>query len=90
MVCPTCFCTTTEVNTDFMRTEVTHTQVWDSCFHADFTYMHGGPVRPSVRSRYRHWLTHKLSTWHDQFGESGCVYNVKPLFHGLWKLKQYL
>jgi ferredoxin len=24
-------------------------------------------------SRYRHWLTHKLGTWHDQFGMSGCV-----------------
>ena len=23
--------------------------------------------------RYRQWLTHKLSTWWDQFGESGCV-----------------
>ena len=25
------------------------------------------------RSRYRQWLTHKLGTWHDQFGTSGCV-----------------
>ena len=24
-------------------------------------------------SRYRHWISHKLATWHDQFGESGCV-----------------
>jgi ferredoxin len=24
-------------------------------------------------SRYRQWLTHKLSTWHDQFGTTGCV-----------------
>ena len=22
---------------------------------------------------YRQWITHKLSTWHDQFGSSGCV-----------------
>ncbi|HZE17748.1 MAG TPA: 4Fe-4S dicluster domain-containing protein, partial [Mycobacterium sp.] len=21
----------------------------------------------------RHWLTHKLGSWHDQFGMSGCV-----------------
>jgi ferredoxin len=46
---------------------------WDSCFDLDFSYLHGGPVRPSTRSRYRQWLTHKLGTWHDQFGESGCV-----------------
>ena len=25
------------------------------------------------RSRYRQWMTHKLGTWHDQFGSSGCV-----------------
>jgi ferredoxin len=36
--------------------------------------MHGGgPVRASPSSRYRQWLLHKLDTWHDQFGESGCV-----------------
>jgi len=27
----------------------------------------------STRARYRQWLTHKLGTWWDQFGESGCV-----------------
>ena len=31
------------------------------------------PIRPSGRSRYRQWLTHKFGTWHDQFGTSGCV-----------------
>jgi len=30
-------------------------------------------VRNGIRSRYRQWLTHKLATWHDQFGTSGCV-----------------
>ena len=35
--------------------------------------MHGGNTRPSTRSRYRQWLTHKLATWDDQFGTSGCV-----------------
>lgn len=72
-VCPTCFCTTTEIDTDLRNVEATQTQVWDSCFHADFSYMHGGAVRQSTRSRYRQWLTHKLATWHDQFGQSGCV-----------------
>ena len=30
-------------------------------------------MRTSGASRYRQWITHKLSTWHDQFGGSGCV-----------------
>ena len=30
-------------------------------------------MRRSGRSRYRQWMTHKLSTWIDQFGSSGCV-----------------
>ena len=39
----------------------------------DFSYVHGGSVRASSRSRYRQWMTHKLATWIDQFGTSGCV-----------------
>jgi ferredoxin len=46
---------------------------WDTCFAPDYSYIHGGNVRASVRARYRHWLTHKLSAWHEQFGSSGCV-----------------
>jgi ferredoxin len=38
-----------------------------------FSYIHGGSVRLSARSRYRQWLTHKLAAWIDQFGTSGCV-----------------
>ena len=30
-------------------------------------------MRKSIRSRYRQWLTHKMATWFDQFGTSGCV-----------------
>ena len=30
-------------------------------------------MRASPRSRYRQWMTHKLATWIDQFGTSGCV-----------------
>jgi ferredoxin len=48
-------------------------RVWDSCFTLDFTYIHGGSVRTSSGARYRQWLTHKLATWHDQFGAVGCV-----------------
>ena len=35
--------------------------------------MNGSPSRNSIQSRYRQWMTHKLATWHDQFGSSGCV-----------------
>ncbi|GGM21823.1 4Fe-4S ferredoxin [Streptomyces fumigatiscleroticus] len=73
MVCPTCFCTTTEEVTDLTGDHAERWQRWDSCFDLDFSYLHGGPVRASARSRYRQWLTHKLSTWYDQFGSSGCV-----------------
>lgn len=73
MVCPTCFCTTTEEVTDLTGDHTERWQRWDSCFDLDFSYLHGGPVRRSARSRYRQWLTHKLATWHDQFDTSGCV-----------------
>ncbi|MEV6944324.1 4Fe-4S dicluster domain-containing protein [Streptomyces sp. NPDC051172] len=73
MVCPTCFCTTTEEVTDLTGDHTERWQRWDSCFDLDFSYLHGGSVRHSPRSRYRQWLTHKLSTWHDQFDTTGCV-----------------
>jgi len=73
LVCPTCFCTTVEDVTDLTGAELGRRRVWDSCFTLEFSYIHGGSVRPSARARYRQWLTHKLSTWWDQFGSSGCV-----------------
>ena len=73
MVCPTCFCTTVEDVTDLTGEHVERHQRWDSCFTVDYSYIHGGSIRPSGRSRYRQWMTHKLGTWHDQFGTSGCV-----------------
>jgi sulfhydrogenase subunit beta (sulfur reductase) len=73
MVCPTCFCSTVEDVTDLTGDHAERWQKWDSCFTMDFSYLHGGSVRQSTRARYRHWLTHKMSTWIDQFGEAGCV-----------------
>lgn len=73
MVCPTCFCTTTEDVTDLTGDHAERWRLWDSCFDLDFSQLHGGPVRASSRSRYRQWMTHKLGTWYDQFGSSGCV-----------------
>lgn len=73
MVCPTCFCTTVEDTTDLTGEHAERWRKWDSCFTLDFSYLHGGSVRTSAKSRYRQWLTHKLATWIDQFGTSGCV-----------------
>ncbi|GAA3065636.1 4Fe-4S dicluster domain-containing protein [Streptomyces goshikiensis] len=73
MVCPTCFCTTTEDVTDLTGDHAERWRLWDSCYDLDFSLLHGGPVRSTPRSRYRQWLTHKLGTWHDQFDSSGCV-----------------
>ncbi len=73
MVCPTCFCTTIEDVTDLANTSVERNERWDSCFTIDYSHIHGGSVRVTPRSRYRQWMTHKLATWFDQFGTSGCV-----------------
>lgn len=73
LVCPTCFCSTVEDQASLDEAEVSRVRRWDSCFSPDFAYLHGGTVRDSTRARYRQWLTHKLSTWYDQFGESGCI-----------------
>ena len=73
LVCPTCFCSTVEDRTDLAGQEAERTRLWDSCFTLDHSYIHGGAVRRSGRSRYRQWMTHKLSSWIDQFGTSGCV-----------------
>ena len=72
MVCPTCFCTDVEDVTDLVGV-AERRQRWDSCFTMDFSYVHGGSVRASSRSRYRQWMTHKLATWGDQFDSAGCV-----------------
>ena len=73
MVCPTCFCTTVEDVTDLTGEHAERWRRWDSCFTVDFSYIHGGSVRATPRSRYRQWMMHKLATWIDQFGVSGCV-----------------
>jgi formate hydrogenlyase subunit 6/NADH:ubiquinone oxidoreductase subunit I len=73
MVCPTCFCTTVEDTTDLAGATAERQRRWDSCFTMEFSYVHGGSVRMSAGARYRQWITHKLATWHEQFGTSGCV-----------------
>jgi sulfhydrogenase subunit beta (sulfur reductase) len=73
MVCPTCFCMTVQDTTDLTGQSAERKRYWDSCFTLDFSYIHGGSIRNSPKSRYRQWMTHKLAAWQDQFGTSGCV-----------------
>ena len=73
MVCPTCFCISVEDTSDLEGKETARSARWDSCFTADHSYIHGGAVRPSSKSQYRQWLTHKFATWHDQFDMPGCT-----------------
>ena len=73
MVCPTCFCSTVEETSDLAGPSIARERRWDSCFNLDFSYIHGGSIRRETASRYRQWITHKLSFWHDQFGTSGCT-----------------
>jgi ferredoxin len=71
--CPTCFCVTLEEASDLSGEVGERVRKWDSCFNLDFSFIHGGSVRISPKSRYRQWLTHKFATWVDQFGSFGCV-----------------
>jgi formate hydrogenlyase subunit 6/NADH:ubiquinone oxidoreductase subunit I len=73
MVCPTCFCSTVEDKTDLSGDHTERWRKWDSCFVGDFSFIVGGSIRQSTKSRYRQWITHKLASWIDQFGSSGCV-----------------
>ncbi len=72
-VCPTCFCATVVDATRLDGVVAERRRVWDSCFTVGFSFLHGGSIRQSGAARYRQWITHKLSFWHEQFGMSGCV-----------------
>ena len=73
LVCPTCFCASVEDVSDLSGENVRRERAWDSCFTMEHSYTNTGVVRKTTASRYRQWLTHKLATWIDQFGTSGCV-----------------
>jgi ferredoxin len=73
MVCPTCFCSTVEEITDLTSEHVRRERSWASCFSGEHSHLNSGVVRPTIKSQYRQWLTHKLASWIDQFGTSGCV-----------------
>jgi ferredoxin len=73
MVCPTCFCHSLEDVPDLSSQRSDRVRVWDSCFNLEHAHTSGGNMRPEIRTRYRQWLTHKLASWVDQYGVSGCV-----------------
>ncbi|MBN8570125.1 MAG: 4Fe-4S dicluster domain-containing protein, partial [Ignavibacteria bacterium] len=73
MVCPTCFCNNVEDVNDISGNHTERWRKWDSCFSLDFSKVAGGNFRTSPKARYRQWMTHKLASWIDQFGTSGCV-----------------
>lgn len=73
MVCPTCFCHTVMDVQAIDGNMSRRVRQWDSCFSLGHARIHGFNFRPTIHDRYRQWLTHKLASWIDQFGTSGCV-----------------
>ena len=72
-VCPTCFCHSEDDVPALDGNTSTYIREWDSCFSQGHSYIHGITIRESTAQRYRQWLTHKLGSWHEQYGRSGCV-----------------
>lgn len=72
-VCPTCFCASENEAPSLDGQTSEHYREWSSCFSQGHSYISGHVIRPDIRTRYRQWLTHKLGSWIDQYGRSGCV-----------------
>lgn len=72
-VCPTCFCNQESDQPALDGAASSHVRQWDSCFNPDHAHVHGMHLREQTREQYRQWVTHKLGSWHDQYGRSGCV-----------------
>lgn len=72
-VCPTCFCHSENDVPELDGKSSAHFREWDSCFGQGHSYIHGITIRSQTSQRYRQWLVHKFSTWHEQYGRSGCV-----------------
>ena len=72
-VCPTCFCWDVHDSSALNEQTAARERVWDSCFNPDYSYIAGGNLRSSTRSRYRQWLTHKFGSWQEQWNVKGCV-----------------
>lgn len=72
-VCPTCFCHDERDEPFLDGSGSIRVREWDSCFNREHAQVHGLNFRPKIVHRYRQWLVHKLASWIDQFGSSGCV-----------------
>ena len=72
-VCPTCFCHQEQDHAALLGDSTEHSREWDSCFNQAHSYIHGKQVKDSIKTRYQQWMTHKLSSWVDQYGRIGCV-----------------
>jgi len=72
-VCPTCFCHSEDEAPALDGSHSDYFRQWDSCFTQGHSYIHGITIRAATVQRYRQWLTHKLGSWHEQYGRSGCV-----------------
>ena len=72
-VCPSCFCSEELEDYDYEADSSLHYRQWSSCFTMDHSYMHGLNTRGSTRLQYRQWFVHKLVSWKQQYGRSGCV-----------------
>lgn len=73
MVCPTCFCHSEVEKPSLDGASSAHQRTWDSCFTTGHSYLNGTIIRDDIKKQYRQWLTHKVGSWFDQFGTSGCV-----------------
>lgn len=72
-VCPTCFCHKESDQASLDATQSDHIREWASCFSEGHGYMAGHQARPEIKHRYQQWMIHKMSSWHDQYGRSGCT-----------------
>jgi formate hydrogenlyase subunit 6/NADH:ubiquinone oxidoreductase subunit I len=73
MVCPTCFCYNIQESTPYDLKTSSRERHWDSCQEVNFAKVHDGNFRSSRASRLRQFVTHKLSTWLEQYDCFGCV-----------------
>ncbi|HIZ08198.1 MAG TPA: 4Fe-4S dicluster domain-containing protein [Candidatus Eubacterium avistercoris] len=71
-VCPTCYCF--DIDSDNHGAEGTKFRCWDSCMFSDYTRMAGGhDPRPTKKERVRNRYMHKLSYFHERYGQHLCV-----------------
>ena len=72
-VCPTCFCSKQQASVEPDTGQYQQVRYWDSCFSEGHGFIAGKRIRGEISQRYRQWLVHKLVTWQEQYGRSGCV-----------------